>query len=125
MPQEVLNIIWAALGTIVTGLIGWGVSALTVWLNGKIKDRKAASFLSRIVDIIGDAVKTIFQEFVDTLKKEGKFDKEAAHKAKEAALQIIHSQLTPDLVEFINNNFGDVEEWLKNQIEVAIYNFKK
>lgn len=124
MPQEVLNIIWAALGTVVTGLIGWGVSALTLWLNSKIKDKKAAAFLTKILDIVGDAVKTIFQEFVDVLKKEGKFDKEAAIKAKDAALKIIHSQLTPDLVEFINSNYGDAEEWLKNQIEVAIYNFK-
>lgn len=124
MPAELSNIIWTAVGIIVSAAVTWLVGMATVYINRKIKDRKTADFLTKILTIIGDAVKQIFQEFVEVLKKEGKFDEAKQKEAKERALKIIKSQLTPELIEFIKENFGDVEEWLKNQIEVAIYNFK-
>lgn len=124
MPQEVLNIIWSALGIAVTGLVGWGVSALTIWLNKKIKNQKLAALLTRVLNIVADAVKEIFQEFVESLKEHGTFNEAAQKQAKEAAMNIIQSQLTPELTEFIQSNFGDVQSWISKQIEVAIYNFK-
>lgn len=124
MPQEVLNIILSAVSIIVLGLASWGVTVLTSFINSKMKDKKMAALLTKALNIVSDAVKKIFQEFVETLKKEGKFDKEAQQKAKEAATKIINSELTPELVEFIQSNFGDVKEWISNQIEVAIFNFK-
>ena len=124
MPQEVLNIILSAVSIIVLGLASWGVTVLTSFINSKMKDKKMAALLTKALNIVSDAVKKIFQEFVEALKKEGKFDKEAQQKAKEAATKIINSELTPELVEFIQSNFGDVKEWISNQIEVAIFNFK-
>ncbi len=124
MQQEILNIVLSALGIIVTGLVGWAVAAATAYLNSKLKDKKMAQMLSKILAIVGDAVKSIFQQFVETLKDEGKFNAEAQRKAKEAAMTIINSQLTPELYQFIKDNYGNVEEWLHNQIETAIYNFK-
>lgn len=124
MPQGLMEIIWSAVGIIVTGLVGWGVTVLTVWLNGKIKDKRIANLLTTALNIVADAVKMVFQEFVETLKKNGKFDAEAQREAKERALKIIKSKLTPELTDFIKENFGDVEAWISEQIEVAIYNFK-
>lgn len=124
MPAELSNIIWTVVGIIVSAAVTWLVGMATVYINRKIKDKKSANFLTKILSIIGDAVKQIFQEFVEVLKKEGRFDEAKQKEAKERALKIIKSQLTPELIEFLKENFGDVEEWLKNQIEVAIYNFK-
>ena len=124
MSQELLNIFLTALGIAVTGLVSWAVAALTTFINSKMKDQKMAKLLTKCLDIIANAVKKIFQEFVEALKKEGKFDKEAQNQAKEAAMKIINSELTPELIEFIQANFGDVQEWISNQIEVAIYNLK-
>lgn len=124
MPQEVLNIILAAVSIIVTGLVSWGVTAFTVWINGKIKDKKIANLLSKVMGIIADAVKLIFQEFVEALKKEGKFNEAMQKEAKERAMKIIMSKLTPELKNFIQDNYGDITAWVSDQIEVAIYNFK-
>ena len=124
MPAESWNIIWSALGLIVTGLIGWGVTALTTLINSKIKDAKLKEMLTKVLNIVADAVKKIYQTFVEELKKEGKFDKAAAERAKQMAVDYIKSELTPELIEFIKGYFGDVETWIDNQIEVAIYNFK-
>lgn len=124
MPQEVLNIILSAVSVVVLGLASWGVTVLTSFINSKMKDKKMAAFLTKIINIVNDSVKTIFQEFVEILKQEGRFDETKQKQAKEKALQIINSQLTPELIDFVQSNYGDVEAWLSNQIEVAIYNLK-
>lgn len=124
MSQEILNIILSAVSLLVTGLVGWGVSVFTSWLNTKIADKKMAAHLTQITHIITDAVMNIYQSFVETLKRNGKFDSNAQAEAKKAALEIINSQLTPELRDYIANNFGDVQAWLSNKIESVIYGLK-
>ena len=124
IPQELWAIIWSALGTIVTAFVGWLTTTGVIWLNNKIKNGKMATWSSTIYQIIMDAVQTIFQEFVDALKKAGKFDEKAAKEAKEKAMNIIMSQLTPKLKKYIEDNFGDMQEYLMNQIEAMIYRLK-
>lgn len=124
MPQELLNILWGALATIVTGFIGWLTTTGVLWLNQKIKDRQVAKWASTLYEIIMGAVQAVFQEFVDTLKKQGKWNEETAKEAKEKAMKIIMGQLTPELKKYIEDNFGDMKEWLMTQIETMIYQLK-
>ena len=124
IPQELWTIIWSALGTIVTAFIGWLSTTGIIWLNQKIKNGKIAKWSSAIYQIIMSAVQTVFQEFVDAMKKAGKFDEEAAREAKERAMKIIMTQLTPELRKYIEDNFGDMKEYLMNQIEAVIYQLK-
>ena len=44
--------------------------------------------------------------------------------AKQKALDIILKQLTPELIDYIQTNFGDMREWLSNKIESIIYSLK-
>lgn len=125
MSQEILNILLSALGIIVTGLASFVVAKLTQWINSKIKDKKTAALANGVITIITDAVKTVYQEFVEALKKEGKFDAEAQKAAKDKALAIIKAGLTAELNEFIASTFGDIDAYLANQIEVILYNLKK
>lgn len=124
MPQEILNILLSALGIIVTGLVSWGVVVFTNWLNTKIKDKNLAMFLTKVTTIVTDAVKTVYQEFVEALKKDGKFGAEAQAQAKEKALAIIKGQLTDELRSYIESNFGDIEKWLGEKIEAVLYTLK-
>ena len=70
------------------------------------------------------AVQTGFQEFVDTMKKNGKFDEAAQKEAKERAYNIIINQLTPELQNYIKENFGDMKDYIMNQIEAMVYQLK-
>ncbi len=118
------EIFWSILGILGTGLATWLVTVFTTWMNSKIKDKKVANWLTSLTTIITNAVKTVYQEFVECMKNNGTFDEKAQKEAKERAMVIIHSQLTPELQSFIQSNYGDIEEWLKNQIEVVLYNLK-
>ena len=124
MPQEVLNIILSAVSILVTGLVSWGVGLLISWLNSKIKDQDLARHLTAVTQIVTDAVMNVFQSFVDTLKKNGSFDEVAQKEAKDRAMEIIMNQLTPELKNYIMNNYGDLQEWISNKIESVIYNLK-
>ena len=124
MPQEVLNIILSAVSILVTGLASWGVGVLISWMNKKIKDQTLVKHLTAVTQIVTDAVMNVFQSFVETLKTNGTFDEKAQAEAKERALSIINSQLTEELVAYIKDNYGDVQEWLSNKIESVIYTLK-
>lgn len=123
--NQFLQILLAGLGTIVTGLCAWAVTAFTKWMSTKTKDAKFNKFICTIMELTMNAVKEVMQTYVDTLKKEGKFDKEAQEKALEMCLTKIKSQLAPDMLDFIGENFGDVTNYLKSLIESTIFNLKQ
>ena len=123
--EQFWPIFWSIIGVIGTGLASWLTTYVVGLLNQKIKDKKVARWASDLFQIIMNAVQAVFQEFVDTMKKEGKFDEAAAKEAKERAYKIIVSQLTPELKSYIESNFGDMKDYLMNQIEAMIYNLKK
>ena len=122
--ENATNILLSALGVVVTGLASWGVAMLTKWLNTKIKDKQLGMFLTKITTIITDAVMAVYQEFVEVLKKNGKFDAAAQQEAKEKAIAIIEGQLTDDMRSFIQDNFGDIKAWISSKIEAVLYNLK-
>ena len=118
-------IFWSIVGTALTALASWLTTVGINFLNQKIKDKKIARWSSAIFQIVMSAVQTVFQEFVDVLKKEGKFDEKAQKEAKERAYKIITSELTDELRTYITDNFGDMRDYLMNQIEAMIYNLKR
>lgn len=124
MSQEVLNIILSAVSIAVTALVSWGVGTFISWMNSKIKDQTVAKHLATITQIVTDAVMNVFQSFVETLKACDSFDANAQKEAKEKAYSIIVNQLTPELVQYIKDNYGDLEEWINNKIEAVIYMLK-
>ena len=120
--QEVLL---PVVGVALTSLVSWGVSLLISWMNSKIKDETLARHATATTQIISDAVMNVFQTYVESLKTAGKFDEAAQQVAKEKAMEIIETQLTDELRQYISKNFGDIKEWLSNKIESTIYSLKK
>lgn len=118
-------VFWGIIGTIGTGLATWLTTFIVGWFNQKIKDKKLARWSSEVFQIIMSAVQTVFQSFVDVLKKESKFGPEQQEEARQRAYSIIVSQLTPELKKYIEENFGDMKDYIMNQIEAMIYNLKK
>lgn len=122
--NQFYTILWSIIGTIGTGLATWLTALLVDFLNQKIKDKKIARWSTDLFQIVMSAVQTVFQEFVDTMKKNGKFDEAAQKEAKERAYNIIINQLTPELQNYIKENFGDMKDYIMNQIEAMVYQLK-
>lgn len=118
------TILWGALGTIITGLLSWLTTLVISWLNSKIKDQKLKTFMTKFTELISSCVNALTQTTVEELKKAGKFDKEAAEKIKEECVELIKNQLSVDMKKFIEENFGDLTDYISTQIESFIYKSK-
>ena len=123
--EQFWTIFWSAVGIIITGLATLLVTVTTNWINSKIKDKKLAKMLSDMNAIFINTVMLIFQTYVEALKKDNKFTEATQIEAKEKARKIIESQLTEEMVSYIKENFGDVEEYINNRIETTIYTLKR
>lgn len=124
MNEILLNILSVVVTAIILPLISMVGGKLINWLSAKIKNEKAGNLIGTATEIVINAVKSVFQTYVDSLKKEGKFDKEsqliALNKAKDVAI----SQMTEEVKEFIRDNYGDLDSWLNTQIEATIDTLK-
>lgn len=122
--EQFWTVLWGSLGTVTMALATWLGSYIVGLLNSKIKDQKLRTFLTKFTEIVTRCVKSLTQTTVQGLKKDGKFDSETAKKVKEECIKLIKAQLAPDMIEFIQNNFGDVTEYISTQIESFILDCK-
>ena len=120
MNEMLLNIISVVVSAIVLPLISIGGTQLIKLINSKIKNQEASKLLSDATSIVLNAVRTVTQTYVDTLKANGSFNKDAQLGALNKAKDIALSQMSSDVKDFINANFGDVQLWITNQIEASI-----
>lgn len=120
MNEILMNIISVLVTAVILPLISFAGARLIAWLNAKVKDENSKIQLTVATTIVTNAVRSVFQTYVDTLKKTGTFDLEsqkiALTKAKDEAL----AQMTDDIKEYITKNYGDLETWLTTQIEATI-----
>lgn len=118
------TILLSTLGTILTALATWGVERLIAWLNTKIKDQKALTYLNNAISVVTSVVKATYQTYVEALKNENMFTKEAQEQALNKAVEQAKTTMSAEVKNFITENYGDLTEWIKLQIESAIYSLK-
>ena len=118
------EILFSAIGTILTGLLAWLVSIITHWINSKIKDKNAAKILTSVTTLVTNVVQATYQSYVEALKGTDAWTKEAQEAALNKALTTIKSQLNSEGIKFIEENYGNVEEYIKTLIESILYKLK-
>lgn len=123
--EQFWTIFWRLVGIILTGLASWLTVVITQWLNSKIKDKTLAKHATAVTNIIMGAVMAVTQTYVSTMKSNGKFTEEAHAIAMDKCMEIVKSQLSNELVQYISDNYGDVENYLKTRIEAMILELKK
>lgn len=124
MNEMLINIISVLVTAVIIPVISLLGAKRVSWLSTKIKNEKANKMIKTATEIVVSAVKTVFQTYVDALKKEGKFDKESQILALTKAKDIALSQMTEDVKEFIQTNYGELDLWLTTQIEANINTLK-
>ncbi len=122
--MNIQTILLSALGIIITTLVTWGTERLIALINSKLKNTKYAKYLTDAVGIVSRAVKTTYQTYVEALKDKNAFTGEAQIEALNKAKDIAMAQLSGEMKEFIESNFGDIEKWLTSTIESVIYDLK-
>ena len=124
MDDIFINILSCIVTVIILPLITLLGSKLIKWISKKINDENVEKNLIKATNIILNAVKYVLQTYVDNLKKEGKFTKDAQLIAFNKAKEIVLSQFNEEIKSYIKDNFGDIDSWIDVQIEASINNLK-
>ena len=89
-------------------------------LKQKTKDDTAKKYLDMLNETIANAVLATTQTYVESLKKQGKFDEEAQRIAFEQTYQAVMKVLTTDAIKYITESVGDLETYVINKIEAEV-----
>ena len=115
------------LGNILIPLLVTIITICICMMTSKIaKDaaRTAPSKYSEIIygleNIVNKAVITTNQTFVNELKKQGKFDKEAMQEAYRRTYESIVASLSQTFFEYLDEETIDIDVLLKNMIETSV-----
>ena len=120
MNEIILNIISVVVTAVILPLISFAGARLITWLNSKIKDENAKQQLTVATDIVTNAVRSVFQTYVEALKKNGTFDKESQKVALIKSKDYVLAQMSDEIKDYISKNYGDLETWIITQIESTI-----
>lgn len=89
-------------------------------LKQKTKDETAKKYLDMLNETISNAVLATTQTYVESLKKQGKFDAEAQKAAFKQTYDAVMKVLTDDAVKYITETVGDLETYVTNKIEADV-----
>ena len=113
-------------------LFGVLVAYVVKYINAKgneiaanVDSELASKYIVMLTTTITDCVVTTNQTYVEALKKEGKFDKEAQYKAFQMTYNAVMDILTEDAKEYLNNFYGDLSLYLSKRIEAEVVANKK
>ena len=120
MNEILLNILSVVVSAVVLPIISLIGAKLVSFINTKISNEKANKLLASATEIVTSAVRSVFQTYVEALKKEGKFDKDSQLNALTQAKEIALNQMTGEVKNYITTNYGELDSWLTTQIESTI-----
>ena len=116
MDQETLNTLMSmVILPLLLALSGFAVAWLrkkTQEITANINDATVRKYVDLASDAVTKAVQTTFQTYVDTLKAQGKFDKEAQLTALQKAKDTATALITDEAKRVITEAYGDFVKWL-------------
>lgn len=112
-------VIIPAIPVLVTYLVKY-LKAKAEQTTTRINNELVRTYLQEATDAVLQAVTYTSQTYVDTLKKQGKFDKEAQKTAFNTAKDIALKLLTDEAKQMIEDLYGDLMLWLETKIEQTV-----
>ena len=89
-------------------------------LKQKTEDETAKKYLDMLNETISNAVLATTQTYVESLKKQGKFDAEAQKVAFKLTYDAVMKILTADAMKYLVSAVGDLETYITNKIEADV-----
>lgn len=105
---------------------------LKIYLESKAEAYKAktdstikTNLIDELEKAIEDSVTYVSQTFVDSLKSTNSFTKENQKIAFTMAIDNVLSTVSQAAVDFIEESYGDVNNWISTKIEATVNRQKK
>lgn len=127
MSETVLLMIREIIEVCLIPLLGVLVTYLVKYINAKSKELEASTdnelakkYISLLSSTITNCVIATNQTYVETLKKQGRFDAEAQKEAFNMTLDAIMALLTDEAKQYLSEIYGDLNTYITNQIEATV-----
>ena len=118
--SQIFELIVFPLLSIVSVYLTYLISVKIKEIKQKTSDETAKKYLDMLDITIQNAVLATTQTYVDSLKKQGKFDAEAQKIAFKQTYDAVMKVLTDEAVKYINSSVGDLDTYVTNKIEASV-----
>ena len=122
-----MNILEQVFNVVLFPLMGIATTALIVFITVKTEELKKkydnelfSKYANMLEQTIISCVIATNQTYVETLKKEGKFDAEAQKIAFDKTFSAVITILSDDAYDYLSEAIGDLEEYITNRIEAEV-----
>ena len=117
---EILQVcIIPLLGVLTAYFVKW-VNAKSAEIQNKVENDTADKYIAMLDDTICACVIATTQTYVDALKKENAFTKEAQKEAFNLTYNAVMSVLTDEAKKYLTNIYGDLTAYITNKIEAEV-----
>jgi hypothetical protein len=107
------------LGVLTTYAIKF-VQTKSTEIQNKVDNDTADKYIQMLSNTISTCVLATSQTYVDALKKENAFTKEAQTQAFDMTLNAVMDVLTEDAKEYLTNIYGDLSTYVASKIEAEV-----
>ena len=115
--KEILTtIILSVIGAIISGIGAF----IMAWIRSKIKNEKVAKIIDDAYRIVNEGVIYVYQTYVEGLKGTDLWNDTAKDIAKQKAVDYVNKNLSAEVTKFLEKNGTVIEEWICEQIEIAV-----
>ena len=127
MNNEWLNLLYKILEVCIIPLLGilttYAVKYIRVKskeITAKTENDRADKYIDMLAETISSCVIATNQTYVEALKKQNAFTKEAQEEAFKMTYEAIMLILTEDAVDYLTQIYGDLSAYIGTQIEAAV-----
>ena len=123
--QQVFELCIIPLLGIITVYIVQFIKTKTKELNSNNSNEVLSKYIEMLSNTICECVIATNQTYVDSLKKQGRFDAEAQKKAFEMTYNAVIGILSEEAKVYLTSIYGDLTAYITNMIEAEVNKNKK
>lgn len=105
---------------VLTAFVVQFIRTKTAEITAKNSNETLNKYINMLSDTITECVIATNQTYVESLKKEGKFDAQAQKVAFNLTYNAVMKILSEDAKDYLSNIYGDLTTYVTNQIEASV-----
>ena len=116
----IFQVIIIPLCTVLTGYLVKWINAKANDIKTTVNDERIQKYITMLDKTITSAVVAVNQTYVDSLKQQGAFDKEAQITAFNKVYEAVMLSLTEEANFYLEEIIGDLNAYITNKIEEEV-----
>lgn len=117
---QIVEVCLVPLLGILTAYIVKFIKVKSAEIQNKVDNDTADKYIAMLDDTISACVIATTQTYVEALKKENAFTKEAQQEAFDLTFNAVMDVLAEDAKEYLTNIYGDLSAYISNKIEAKV-----